>query len=458
VPLNLPERASYDYLKKLAKERLVLLRTRNSGAKLAEAQLSIAREYGFSSWRALKAEMDMRQAPHVAEFMRACASGDLERLRELLQSAPALARERLTGGSTGLHVAVRHAEAVRLLIDHGADPNARDVGDNASPLHFAAGAGILESVRILLDAGADVHGHGDLHNGGVIGWAAHAGNEAVVDLLLERGARHHIFSAMALRDRDLVQALVEENTDCLLRRRSRFENAQTPVHAAFAPPDGLGFLAGRPDYSMLELLIELGADLEATDDRARTPLAVALLRGDHEAIHLLRTAGAKEPPTPSEEQRPSAEDMIAAAKSVKKISPMFAVRDVRATVRWYQSIGFTLLDEYEDSGELVFARLAFGNGEFTLGPGGSPGPRDVSLWFFTDRIEPLYEALKQRQLRATGSTTNAGGGDVGFRFEEDLYSPFYGGRQFGIRDIDGLSLIFWQPDWLPPGSESTTPG
>jgi catechol 2,3-dioxygenase-like lactoylglutathione lyase family enzyme len=141
---------------------------------------------------------------------------------------------------------------------------------------------------------------------------------------------------------------------------------------------------------------------------------------------------------------------------VKKISPMFAVRDMRATVRWYQSIGFTLADEYEDSGDLVFARLTFGNGEFTLGPGGNPGPRDVSLWFFTDRVEPLYKAFKQRQLRAAGSATNADAGDFEVRFEEDLYTPFYGGRQFGIRDINGLSLIFWQPEWLVPSGESNT--
>ena len=138
MPLNLPERASYEYLKKLAKERLALLRARNPAAKLAEAQLAIAREYGFPSWRALKAEMDLRQAPNVAEFMRACATGDLDALRELLQRDPALARERLAGGTTGLHVAVRHPDAVRLLIEHGADPNARDIGDNATPLHFAA--------------------------------------------------------------------------------------------------------------------------------------------------------------------------------------------------------------------------------------------------------------------------------------------------------------------------------
>ena len=140
--------------------------------------------------------------------------------------------------------------------------------------------------------------------------------------------------------------------------------------------------------------------------------------------------------------------MIAAAMSVKKAAPMFPVRDMRATVRWYQSIGFTLADEYEDRGELVFARLTFGSGEFTLGPGGNPGPRDVSLWFFTDGVEALYEALKRRQLRAAGDTATADEFEV--RFDEDLYTPFYGGRQFSIRDINGVSLIFWQPQWLAP--------
>ena len=307
MPLNLPERASYEYLKKLAKERLAALRTTTPDAKLATAQLAIARQYGFSSWRALKAEMDVRRAPNVAGFMRACATGDVDALRELLQRDPGLARERLAGGTTGLHVAVRHPAAVRLLIEHGADPNARDVGDNAMPLHFAAANGAFDSVRILLDAGADVRGTGDLHDGEVIGWASRQGNEAVVNLLLERGARHHIFSAIALGDRDLVQTLVEHDPDCLVRRRSRFENMQTPVHAAFAPPDGLGFLAGHADHAMLGLLIELGAEIEAADDKGRTPLAVAVLRGDSEAARLLRAAGANEPPALREEQRYSTE-------------------------------------------------------------------------------------------------------------------------------------------------------
>jgi len=452
MSLNLPERASYEYLKKLAKERLAFLRSRQPAAKLADAQLAVAREYGFPSWRALKAEMDLRRAPNIAEFMRACTAGDVEALRDLLQRDPGLARERLPGGTTSLHAAGRHPGAVRLLIEHGADVNARDVGDNATPLHFAASNRILESVRLLLDAGADVHGTGDVHKGDVIGWAAAEGNDEVINLLLARGARHHIFSAMALRDRDLVQALVEEDPDCLLRRRSRFENEQTPVHAAFAAPDGIGFLSGRPDHAMLELLIELGADVDATDDKGRTPLAVAQLRGDQEAIRLLRAAGAKEPlaseATPTATEAAAAlnlaEAMSKAAASVKRGSPMFCVGDARATVEWYRSLGFQVHDEYEDGRELTFARLTFGSVEFTLSAGGKPGPRDVALWFFTDRIEVLYEALKTHQLRAAEQAAGA----VAVRFNEDLYTPFYGGRQFSIQDINGLSLIFWQPDWL----------
>ena len=455
MPLNLPERASYDYLRKLAKERLATMRARRPGAKLGDAQRAIARAYGFPTWRALKAELDRRREPHIAAFMRACADGDLAALRELLQNDPSLAREPLSGGTTALHAAVRHPEALRLLVEHGANPNARDQGDNATPLHFAAAQGIVESVRILLDAGADAHGSGDVHNGEVIGWAARLGNEAVIALLLERGARHHIFSAMALRDRDLVRILVEQDPAALLRRRSRFENMHTPVHAAFAPPDGLGFLAGQPDYGMLELLIDLGADIEAPDDRGRTPLAVALMRGDHEAIRLLRAAGAKDPAAPVSQPGQSTDALRAAAASVTGLSPMLSVPDMRATVRWYQSIGFTVADEYEDSGQLVFARLVFGKAEFTLGPGGSRVSRDVSLWFFTDRIEALYDALKQRQFRAVGDAPDRAAGEFEVRFDEDLYTPFYGGRQFGIRDINGLSLIFWQPEWLaPPGKDA----
>ena len=61
-----------------------------------------------------------------------------------------------------------------MLLEHGADPHARDSGDNTTPftgrLRRAA-----ETDRALLDAGADVHGYGDVHELDVIGWDASIG-------------------------------------------------------------------------------------------------------------------------------------------------------------------------------------------------------------------------------------------------------------------------------------------
>ena len=438
---SLPERASLEYLKKLAKDRLIELRATDPAAKLHQAHLAVARDHGFPSWRALKAEIDRRRAPHLVEFFRACAAGDVPALRHLLRDDPALVRDRDSSGAAGLHRANAYPDAIRVLLEHGADPNVRDVGDNASPLHFAAANGHLDSVRLLLDAGADPQGEGDVHHGDVIGWASREGNEAVIDLLLARGARHHIFSAIAMRDAELVERLVDEDPDSLLRRRSRFENGHTALHDAIAPPDS----GRRPDYAILERLIELGADLDARDDRGCSPLDVAMLRGDRDAIRILKAAGATETELSPVPAGPT--DVSPFAGSIHKSAPMFFVRDMRATVRWYESVGFTVGDQFEDGDQLVFAQISFGKGEFTLSPGGESGPRDVRLWFFTDRVEELYRVLKARQQRAAHaafSGTPVDEPDVWF--EEDLYQPFYGGRQFSIRDLNGLNLIFWQPE------------
>jgi ankyrin repeat protein len=330
---KLPERASLEYLKKRAKEHLLELRRRDPRVKLAAAQLTVAREYGFPSWRALKAEIDRRRAPTLASFFAACHAGDVAVLRDLLASEPSLVRERTAEGSTGLHLAVQHVDAVRLLLEHGADPNARDVGDNAYALHFAAGAGAVEAARALLDAGGDVHGVGDVHRLEVIGWATCFGAtipKDLLQLLLECGARHHIFSAIAVQDPELIQKLVEENPDALSRRLSRFENGQTALHYVIAPPDGLlggGFRTGA-HYAILDLLIELGADLDAEDDKGRTPLAVAMLKGDEEAMRRLKAAGAREPKRL--EAAASHPRMSALGPSVTKIDPMIRVPDVRA--------------------------------------------------------------------------------------------------------------------------------
>jgi ankyrin repeat protein len=447
---ELPERASLEYLKKRAKERLLELRREDPRAQLAAAQLAIARDYGFPSWRALKAEIDRRRAPTLASFFAACQAGNVATLRDLLAREPGLVRERTLSGGTGLHLAVAHLDAVRLLLEHGTDPNAREPGDNATPLHFAGGAGGVEVVRALLDAGADVHGVGDAHQLEVIGWATCFGPTIprdVLDLLLERGARHHIFSAIACNDLEAIKRVVADDPAALSRRLSRTENRQTALHYVIAPPDGLlggGFRTGS-HYAMLDLLIELGADLDAVDDKGRTPLALAMLRGDEQAMRRLKAAGATEP------TQPAGGDFVtrisALASSIARANPMIRVPNVRATVEWYRAIGFELEGAHEIDTEAAWAGMAFGGAYLMFVPRGTRNAdREVSLWFMTDRIDDLYDALKRRQLeRASAVLAGATPEIPEARFTGDIHDTFYGQREFSIIDPNGYELNFAQP-------------
>ena len=68
---RLPYRPSLDHLRKQARERLRQLRQQNPGARLAEAQHAIAREYGFASWPKLKRSVTMLAAlPPPITFQR----------------------------------------------------------------------------------------------------------------------------------------------------------------------------------------------------------------------------------------------------------------------------------------------------------------------------------------------------------------------------------------------------
>ncbi len=56
--LSLPDHPDLDWLRKQAKRRLDELRVANPSTQLSAAQFDLARQYGFTSWRALKAHID----------------------------------------------------------------------------------------------------------------------------------------------------------------------------------------------------------------------------------------------------------------------------------------------------------------------------------------------------------------------------------------------------------------
>jgi ankyrin repeat protein len=134
----------------------------------------------------------LRGASGELDLFEAAAVGDLERLREVVDGASA-ANDWSSDGFTPLHLAAffGQPEAARFLIRHGADVEAvarnERFAAEAHPLHSAVAAQDHEVVALLLEAGADPNAR---QHGGFTPLleAAQLGNDDLVVLLLAHGA------------------------------------------------------------------------------------------------------------------------------------------------------------------------------------------------------------------------------------------------------------------------------
>ena len=111
---------------------------------------------------------------------------------------------------------------------------------------------------------------------------------------------------------------------------------------------------------------------------------------------------------------------------------MIHVPDVRRTTEWYQDIGFTVLDTYDDGGDgLSFAILSFGKSEVMFNSGGTASAghrREVDLYIYVDRVDDLYARIKDR-----------------VEIVEEPRDTFYGMREFILRDINRFWITFAEP-------------
>jgi len=162
---NLPARPHLEYLKKLAKERLAAVRAAgDAGASLADAQLAVARAYGFASWRKLRAYVDAVRDVGAA-LVSAVRAGDDGAVAAILDRHPALVdattdpdRRVLPSDAAAMrliHVAVAEDRpaVAKLLVARGANINLRNA-DGRLPLHDCFELGRGEIRQLLLDAGA----------------------------------------------------------------------------------------------------------------------------------------------------------------------------------------------------------------------------------------------------------------------------------------------------------------
>ena len=127
----------------------------------------------------------------MMDLLALLALGDWETAERILRENPALIDAAAGGQAAGaLHLMAKRNDvaAVRWLLAHGADPNARWAHWDAevTPLHLAAAQGHAATVRLLLDAGADVSIRDSKHDSDPIGWAEFFRQPEIVRMLKAR--------------------------------------------------------------------------------------------------------------------------------------------------------------------------------------------------------------------------------------------------------------------------------
>ena len=213
--------------------------------KLHDAQLAIARGYGFDSWAAMKRKIESLTKTPLELFDIAVREGDAQRGRELLETNPEVRARinepRFDFDSPAILQARRNLPLVDVLLAHGADINARSTW-------WAGGFGILESDLTMEEATP----------------------------LIERGARITPWAAAGLGLYDEVKSILEANPGAVNERGG---DGKTTLHCAAT-------------QAIAALLLDHGADLRARDvDHASTPLQYRI--ADEEFSRFLVSRGAE---------------------------------------------------------------------------------------------------------------------------------------------------------------------
>jgi len=252
-------------------------------------------------------------------LMTAARTGKASVVSALLTAGANVNTRTTLMGQTALMWALseRHLPVARLLIEHGADLQARSAS-GFGPLLFAVRQGDLEAVEMLIAHGADLH-ETAANGTGVLHMAVIRGHLALAEFLLAQGVDPNADEAgytplhwaagtwetattrdygvrewqtlVGQRGVDkvrLITALLAHGANPNARAKKsppRFGSTAWKIHGGGSPTGAtpLFFAAAAADLQVIQLLIANGADpLLATDDKT-TPLLAAAGLGVEES-------------------------------------------------------------------------------------------------------------------------------------------------------------------------------
>lgn len=217
----------------------------------------------------------------------AIKAGDVAQVTALLAGglSPSVAGKEKQSAPLVLAVATKNHAIAKLLLDKGANPDARHATYyNATALMLAVNNRDVEMAKLLLAAGAKVN-LTDKAGDSALNWATFHGDAALAELLLSHQIDATLFghgNALDVAMRRGHQPLVERYVDYLGRRQ--------PV----APADQAMFRAvAAGDVRALKGAIAAGANVHASDSTGRSALAMAARKGDVWMAEALLDAGAR---------------------------------------------------------------------------------------------------------------------------------------------------------------------
>jgi ankyrin repeat protein len=254
----LPARPNLDWLRKTAKQELHELRKTSPDAKLASAQLALARQYGFRSWRALKAEVDRLQSGEqsIAALLRAVGTGEIDTVRAILTGTPTLV--------------------------NAVGPHPFWAG-RPQPLHVSIETKRRDMFDLLIAVGANISGNNEQYeHWSPLMLTVHWDQPGMRRVLLERGATVGLIEALMLEDDALVAKLLRPGKSAL------------PA----IDPNGGSILAFARTPFAIDRLLELGVAHDRKDRWDTTPIqAMSRLgrRGEALVQHMLKRGIAAEP-------------------------------------------------------------------------------------------------------------------------------------------------------------------